>query len=162
NPDKVVLLCGNHDLHYLSGIFSMSSGYQPEHSEKINTILQSLYDLHILKMSHYDDQTETLFSHAGISRLWFESLFGSEEYKPEDMVTLINNGFWKHPQIFEYQQIDDDLEGNGESEKEGPCWIRPFSLLQHPLTLIQVVGHTQQKEVTKIGNIYFTDTLNSG
>lgn len=162
NSDRVILLCGNHDLHYLSGVFSMSSGNQPEHSEKINAVLQPIYESQILKMSHYDFHTETMFSHAGISRLWFENLFGNELYNPSEMENLINLLFWKHPEVFEYQHSEDDCDLSGESEKEGPCWIRPFSVLHNLLPFTQVVGHTQQKVITKIGNVYFTDTLNSG
>ncbi|MBU4539286.1 MAG: metallophosphoesterase [Weeksellaceae bacterium] len=162
NSDRVVLLCGNHDLHYLNGVFGTCSGYQPENADKINSILQPFFDKQKLKMSYYDDHCKIMFSHAGISKHWFENMFDITCSDPEDIMNLINKLFWKYPGAFEYQQVDDDLEGNGESEKEGPCWIRPFSLLQHPFPFTQVVGHTQQKEVTKMGNVYFADTLNSG
>lgn len=173
NPSSVELLCGNHDLHYLRGIFSKSSGYQFEHSEKIENILQPLFDEKVLKICYYDRVSDTLFSHAGISKKWlqnqqiqfsrkaFAKHSDSVEFDAEFISNQINLLFHKNPQEFEYQEDEDD-DGSGESAFQGPCWIRPYSLLRNILPVSQVVGHTQQKEITKIKNVWFTDTLNCG
>ncbi len=173
NANKVEMLCGNHDLHYLHGIFSKSSGYQFEHSEKIERILQPLFDETILKICYYDDVSEMLFSHAGISMKWLQSKIGNtsddsiirnleiKDFNADFVANSINLLFYHFPQEFEYQEDDDD-DGSGDSAFQGPCWIRPYSLLQNILPVSQVVGHTQQKKITKIKNVWFTDTFNSG
>lgn len=173
NSDKVEMLCGNHDLHYLRGIFSKSSGYQFEHAKEIERMLQPFFDEKILKMCYYDNVSKTLFSHAGISMKWLQSKIGNtsddsilrnleiKDFNADFVANSINLLFYHFPQEFEYQEDDDD-DGSGDSAFQGPCWIRPYSLLQNILPVSQVVGHTQQKEITKIKNVWFTDTFNCG
>ena len=167
------MLCGNHDLHYLRGIFNKSSGYQFEHADKIENILQPIFYQQILKICHYDEVSDILFSHAGISMKWllnkqihfspaeYASNFHSDEFDAEFISRQINLLLHKTPQEFEYHEDEDD-DGTGDSALQGPCWIRPYSLLKNILPVSQVVGHTQQKEIIKIKNVWFTDTFNSG
>ncbi len=72
-PDKVVLLLGNHDIHYMYheevGIFS---GFRPQMLEDLQAIYLKNSDL--FQMA-YQYQT-TLFTHAGISNKWYRSYNG--------------------------------------------------------------------------------------
>jgi len=71
NPDKVVLLLGNHDLPYYDRLFITRSRYDSSNAYKIKqnfgrnrNLFQLAYELDMDK--HY------LFTHAGVSKSWYE------------------------------------------------------------------------------------------
>lgn len=75
NPDKVVLLLGNHDLHYYSELFFQYAG-----GTRYNKVYaQRLYELfmeyrHLFQLAY---ETETagqrfLFTHAGVVKRWYD------------------------------------------------------------------------------------------
>ena len=67
NTENVVLLLGNHDLHYITPLFSRCTRYDSLIAEEAyclfadnSTLFQNAYQ-----------QDNTIFTHAGISRKWF-------------------------------------------------------------------------------------------
>ena len=71
NPDKVILLIGNHDAHYLNGWGEQYSGYDFRRHNDINEVLQPAVDSRLLQICHRHGKY--IFSHAGITKtLYFE------------------------------------------------------------------------------------------
>jgi predicted phosphodiesterase len=69
--DKVVLLLGNHDFHYLRDANETYSGYQMWHKTDIGEMLHAAIDQNLMKMCH--SVGFVLFSHAGITKTWCEN-----------------------------------------------------------------------------------------
>lgn len=71
HSDKIIMLLGNHDLHYINSDFAAICGgsrYMYKYAEDINNIFMK----HI-KMFHIIYQTDkTLFSHAGVFKSWLD------------------------------------------------------------------------------------------
>ena len=81
NPDKVILLLGNHDLHYISKEFDdgcRSTRYDAMHSVKLGRLFNENNDL--FKLCHYEEVggKKVYFTHAGITEYWLK-LAGIEE-----------------------------------------------------------------------------------
>ncbi|MDR1998127.1 MAG: metallophosphoesterase [Candidatus Margulisbacteria bacterium] len=74
NPEKVVLLWGNHDLAYLLPKTFSCSGYRPSYARKVRKMLASNFALF---QAAYQ-QENWLFTHAGLSRqFWQNELQGA-------------------------------------------------------------------------------------
>ena len=71
NPEKVFLLIGNHDFHYLKGCGENYSGYQQYAAMDINEVLQPAVTSGHLQICHVYD--EYIFSHAGLTNTWCEN-----------------------------------------------------------------------------------------
>jgi hypothetical protein len=115
---------------------------------------------------------EFVFTHAGISREWLDdTVIGWTE---ENMIDKINELFKYSPRSLDYRSFKmfnatewAGAGGYGNETYQGPMWIRPKALMDaNKKTLrkkiIQVVGHTYQKEIDKEGKAtggryYFVD-----
>ena len=148
------LLLGNHDWSYLSrtkhggGV----SGHQNEKIDKIRNLLQSNHD--ILDLAFEVDRV--VFSHAGFSRTWVESLFNLFDYDEKNNLSLVDflNKKWHSLSFipgdsgfnYGFEELLDwhgFLSGSGNEVTQGPLWIRPETLLQDAFYHTQVVGHTE-------------------
>ena len=65
NLNKVILLCGNHDYHYLRGVQEKYSGYQNLHSFDIGELLHTSIHNELIQMCFIDNQY--LFTHVVVS-----------------------------------------------------------------------------------------------
>lgn len=147
---EIVMLIGNHDYHYIRGIDSQCSGYQPNMRPAFEQALEDNKDL--LQMC-FADEHSNLFSHAGISVPWLEMVGLLEG----DLVESVNDLYKYKPLSFAYYM--GDHSGYGEHHKQTPIWIRPQSLLMAKGAGIQIVGHTTQKRPILNGDVWFIDTL---
>lgn len=93
NPDKVILLLGNHDMPYYSDIYLGFSIYHSRHSTIHHHTIHELFnenkDLFQIACT-YDN---VLFTHAGITPGWIMTVF-TEQYKVtslEDLAFSLNN-----------------------------------------------------------------------
>ena len=66
-PDKIVLLWGNHDIHYLLGSGYAASGFRPEMRLYFHEIFHSNSSLFRLAYQEKD----CLWTHAGINSRWY-------------------------------------------------------------------------------------------
>lgn len=147
NPEKVEILLGNHDLdNYL--LYGKCSGFQMAMAP---TYYQTLFDnLELFKIAVEIDGW--VFSHAGFSIDWvkdtkflLESRYKDSFNILEDPVTVVNNLLHnKYYKIFTYWEYD--FSGYGDSNHQGPLWIRPPSLLSRSYFQKQVIGHTETTE----------------
>lgn len=166
NPDKVVLLIGNHDFHYMWFAKEQYSGYQDSHYMVIRELLKDATNLWNMQMAYQEG--EYLFTHAGVTNTWFDAnRFG---YILEEWTTaeIINYIFQDHPEAFRFTPST-GLDTYGDSITQSPIWVRSQSLIKDTLQgLTQVVGHTHMKVITYFSNtedshqIILTDTFDHG
>jgi len=141
---EVVLLVGNHDLHYMN-IGQKYSGFQPGFQFDISSILSENSDL-LQMIYRFDD---VLVSHAGVSPVWMDENFG-DSWSFDNMTDKINDLFKFRPRSFRFSGWDP----YGDDPSQSPVWIRPSSLLKSNTRnsnlikdhLIQIFGHTQMSQ----------------
>lgn len=140
NPDKVILLRGNHDLDHLGYSWAECSG----HSRNVEKYMVSIKDRFLADTQWIYVEGNIIFSHAGISKTWFNN-FAFED------INLLNNCEPSEKFAFTPNSFS-DYYGNSITQ---PCvWIRPISLVQDALDgYIQVVGHTPFKNITNTKSI---------
>lgn len=160
NMDKVVLLLGNHDYHYLDfpGSHNVAySRYRHRGAGEIGAILNECEKLDLFKvcfMLTSEKEGHLLFVHAGVSQTWLEdhALPMHIDDTPEKINKLFKED--KLPFGFIYGE---NLSPYGNDITQSPFWIRPEALLSDlPLMLNhkgeltkvrQVIGHTQVHEL---------------
>lgn len=148
--ERVVLLMGNHDLHYLlKG--EHYSGYQHTRAFDIESALLSaiVHEPLINYAAIYDG---FLFSHAGVTKTWVEA----NKVDLNDMPYSINE---LQLRAFAFNH-DRDKSNCGEHKSQGPMWVRPAALQQDAIPgYTQVVGHTRQESINITPNFIFIDSL---
>jgi predicted MPP superfamily phosphohydrolase len=168
NPQvEVVLLIGNHDHHYFPEIgYTGTSGYQSKIAPSITQVIDE--NRHHLQMAYGFENY--LFTHAGVSPVFMDQVFGADDWSIENVVVDLNEMFRYKPKAFEFNGFD----AYGDNTTQTPIWIRPRSLMQvnkkHTKSLkkdyIQIVGHTGMKRLDLDGTdkftggrYYFIDTM---
>jgi hypothetical protein len=170
NPQvEVVLLIGNHDHHYFPEVgYTGTSGYQAGIAPSIIQVIDE--NRHHLQIAYgFEDY---LFTHAGVSPIFMDQVFGEGGWNKENIVVDLNELFKYKPRAFEFNGFDP----SGDSKTQTPIWIRPASLMsvnKDPdkglkKDYIQIVGHTQ---MTKLnieynnkftgGRYHFIDTMDT-
>jgi hypothetical protein len=170
NPQiEVTLLIGNHDHHYFPEIgYTGTSGYQSGIAPSITQVIDE--NRYHLQMAYgFGDY---LFTHAGVSPIFMDQVFGSDGWSKESIVVDLNELFKYKPKAFEFNGFD----GYGDNTTQTPIWIRPGSLMsvnkKHDKGLkkdyIQIVGHTQMRRLDLKGSdkftggrYYFIDTMDT-
>ncbi len=165
NPNKVVLLVGNHDLEgYIIGNSNIS-GFQETGQYQIKPLLEKYK--HLLQIAYKQDNL--LFSHAGICPMFLNWTFGRNEWNIDNFVDKLNEMFIFRPLAFTF---NGQHSNTGDEIGQTPVWIRPRSLMYSnkdsiiKKNFIQIVGHTTQNQIDIEGKAtgkkyYFIDTLNS-
>lgn len=168
NPQvEVVMLIGNHDHHYFPEIgYTGTSGFQFTMAPSIMQVIDE--NRHHLQMAY--GFGDFLCTHAGISPVFMDQVFGPDDWSKESIVVDLNELFRYKPKAFEFN----GLESSGDNTTQTPIWIRPRSLMssnkKHPKGLkkdyIQIVGHTQMYKIDLISSdrftgsrYYFIDTM---
>jgi hypothetical protein len=170
NPQvEVVLLIGNHDHHYFPEVgYTGTSGFQRTLAPSITQVIDE--NRHHLQMAYgFGDY---LFTHAGVSPIFMDQIFGPDDWSKENVVVDLNEMFRYKPKAFDFN----GFESSGDNTTQTPIWIRPRSLMhankKHPKSLkkdyIQVVGHTQMHKIDLKGSdqftggrYYFIDTMDT-
>ena len=144
NPDKVVLLLGNHDLHYFSGYYyELAGGIR--YSQHAAISLQRLFrdNHHLFQLAWETDLCDRhiLFSHAGITLSWLKR-----------NINLIRKPDARH--LNRLIKTDEGLEALAQvGEMRGgdyPCGSMVWAdveemLMSNPIPkTYQIVGHSMQ------------------
>lgn len=157
DPDKYILLCGNHDLHYLNSIQEQYSGFNPTFKFDISEVLFPAIRDRLVQAIYWN--SGFLFSHAGLSKTWVRETLGFDFEPGIPLNTLIIpiNDFLKYqPQVFGFNGYNP----YGDDITQGPLWIRPESLKKDAIEgVTHVVGHTQQPKMRIEPGFCFIDTL---
>ena len=157
NPGTVFLLRGNHDMQHLGYHWAKCSDY----NLWVGGEMPRDRFLELTQWTLVDDGLKTIFSHAGVSRVWMKNCGISDVHDINSM---------KPSRLFGF--IPDRWnDNNGDSVTQPPTWIRPFSLLDCSLFgWTQVVGHTPVREhifdiyayEPAAGHIWLCDALHVG
>jgi predicted phosphodiesterase len=163
NPDRVTLLIGNHDFHYMPTAMSVGesySGFKTASGWNIREVLEENMDL--LQMAYRFDKW--LCTHAGVTKTWLNKTL---EINPDDKVFFpipiideyINDVFKHSPRHFLFNGNED----TGDDITQSPIWVRPASLMSDALdNYKQIVGHTRVGKINPKGvhdQFFFCDTL---
>jgi predicted MPP superfamily phosphohydrolase len=165
---EVIMLIGNHDHHYFPEVGDTgTSGYQAMFSYQIRPVLDANRE-HLQMAYQFDD---FLFSHAGVSSKFMDSVFGTNGWKTETIVDDLNELFKYKPLTFSFGSATNIsyLDPYGDNEEQSPIWIRPRSLKSANRNtlrkeIIQIAGHTAQNQIDIHGKTnglryFFIDTL---
>lgn len=161
NPDKVILLRGNHDMQHLGFYWASCSGLNMRVLQYMSTNDVKGWYLSLTQWVYIDEELNTIFSHAGVSFVWLEtvakinSIHEINALEPSEKF-----GFWSN-------RFSDCC---GESTTQPPTWIRPNTLATcNVLGWNQVVGHTPQYNISKMSKnckgkhtIWLCDSLGFG
>lgn len=139
---------GNHDLSYLW--HQLESGYS---SMASYTVQRKLLDLRIAvgennPIQYVQRIDNVLFSHGGVLNYFVEENVSSEKYNDIDAVVAAIN----------------DLDSSRMWNDISPIWLRPQYGNMHMYQseeLLQVVGHTPMKEITRQENIISCDVFST-
>ena len=155
NMDKVVLLIGNHDFHYLSGINESYSGFQYGWSKSFNEILEPALAEGLMQMCYVHDKY--VFTHAGVTNTW--CLTHKVNRLPNKIEDSINELFKTNKYAF-YFQMGHNYSQSGDDVTQSPIWVRIPSLFNDGVDgFTFVVGHSTLKELTITDKIIGIDTL---
>lgn len=150
-PEKVKLLIGNHDYHYLPGVNGKYSGYQVAGAQDIqNALVDSLKFLQMCYVNEYK-----VFTHAGVTKTWCRNNGINPVGNIENQ---INKLFAENKKAFEF--CVGAIDPSGDDPMQSPIWVRPGSLIEDYIpdaTLI--VGHTQVDRPRIKFPIVMVDTL---
>lgn len=156
NPDKVVLLIGNHEFHYIAN--EQYSGYQDRFDASIRAVIERAIDMDYLQMAYQNE--DYLFTHAGVTLTWYMNNYDVRD-SSEFLADEINDIFRKHPEAFKFTPST-GLDNTGDSITQSPIWVRPRALLSDCFEgFKQVVGHTHQRGVKMVDNVIFIDTFDT-
>lgn len=156
NYEKVELLLGNHDFPYLFPNESFRcSGFRRSYANILTEIYKNNIDLFKVAFQIED----YLFTHAGVSKYWYDMILFKEskyvEYLETYNVSEVLNSILK--------TSDKNLFWSDLS----PIWIRPESLINDLYNdYYQIVGHTKMSDIiihtdNKRSVVVFTDILDS-
>ena len=170
NMDKVILLWGNHDIHYLFDyqIYG-SSGWRVSMNQDLKKLFNE--NKHLFQLAYQIDNT--IWTHAGIHRGWYHQYIHNQKY-------IIEKKSINHPE--EKTEIEIDKSGNladvlnfcfdnkhhpifhcglwrgGINKTGGPLWADKLETYSKPLLdYHHIIGHTESKEVKHYNN-YKGDT----
>lgn len=153
NLEKVVLLLGNHDYHYIDPTWEKYTGFQPAYAEEIGNLLIDALEEKLIQITYTWKQY--VFIHAGLTKTWCMD----NRVDLKDLERSLNGLFISDPEAFMFTcGIFGDP--SGDDTMQSPIWVRPRSLLKDRLDkFIQVVGHTPQDNVRVTDGIVFIDCL---
>ncbi len=153
NMDKVVLLFGNHDYHYLGSSTESYEGYQSWQKTDIQELLHPAIDAELLQMCFV--WQNMLFTHAGVTQTWCDNNLIQREFIEES----INELFKFKPNSFKFTG-GKNRSFFGDDVEQTPIWVRPRSLMKDRIEgFIQVVGHTAYENLIISDDVIFIDTL---
>jgi predicted MPP superfamily phosphohydrolase len=149
NMDRVILLVGNHDFHYIRGVGETYTGYQGLYAIDIGIVVESAIRDKLIQLCYLED--DYFFSHAGLTKTWVKHIIAPNNINPlvsEVMVNILNDYLRYQPRIFGFNS-GPNRSKTGNDITQGPLWVRPYSLMQDMLEeVIFVVGHTQVDNIT--------------
>lgn len=139
NPDKVILLLGNHDCAYCFD-FGSASRYDYENEFEIKSLFKENMDIFRL----YYKEDRYLFSHAGITNDWLKTYL--PEYDAERFTTLTTKELIPFLWKVSFHRGGYDNTGSivWSDVREG----------DRESTFYQIFGHTQLKKDPIIDNTY--------
>ena len=145
-PNKVHLMFGNHEYHYMRYTDDLYSGWQEDAEAEIQPLLEE--NMKYLQPSF--TLGNIIFSHAGITRSFAKRTNLNVRHIDKSLQLL-----------FDRDRSTLGLYNNsisGDSVEQSPIWVRPPYLLKDKLSgYYQVVGHTKQEMIQLQDGCAFID-----
>lgn len=142
--DDVILLLGNHDMHYIYDDFPVGTRF----NHGIAELLKALFEDERELFQFAYQEGNTLYTHAGVSNLWWHKYFKGKtgEGAPSIAEQLNNPSDEQQKAMF---QIGYSRGGN--CERGGIFWADLDETVNDPLPGVhQVVGHTQMETMQTV------------
>ncbi|GAB4046490.1 metallophosphoesterase [Spirosoma litoris] len=165
NPDKFVLLIGNHDAQYLHFPSYRCSGFRAWAQPALTDLFDKHYHLFHMAYQH----GTYLFTHAGITNKWlmrFLTKIGNEglTITPSYYLAGLLNEVYGEPSPLRNLLFEVSARRGGHDPFSGPIWAdRSETKFDYLAGFHQVVGHTPIDDFMTIGNengsITYTDVL---
>jgi len=137
NPNRVILLWGNHDFHYLHPAYR-ASRYDDEYFERYNALFTD--DLELFQAAYFHNGTH-LFTHAGVTKNW-----GDAHLQPGLPIEQSINDLYKTtPKAF----FEVGYVRGGWHKSGSPIWADVSEhevLLPWREDIHQIFGHSQQEK----------------
>lgn len=142
--DDIILLLGNHDLHYIYDDFTAGTRYNYGLSELLNALFDDEREL----FQFAYQEGNTLYTHAGVSNLWWKKYFkGKTGDGAPSVAEQLNNP--TDEQLKAMFQVG--YSRGGDYDRGGIFWADIDETSNDPLSGVhQVVGHTQIMEIQTI------------
>jgi predicted phosphodiesterase len=153
-PDKITLLIGNHDAHYLHYPHYRCSGFR----EWAQPGLSALFDKHRTLFQIAYQHGSHILTHAGITNKWLARLLAKighvgDTFTPNhNLAELIN---YIHQQSVATQSVLFDVgpKRGGHHPFGGPVWAdRSETSVDYLTGYHQIVGHTPTDTFRTVGN----------
>lgn len=149
NKDRVVLLIGNHDEPYLKQ-HRGNSRYNWMLARQLEEIYNEFKDL--FRAAYWDEETQTMFTHAGINKKWWDSLELPIDWTPKQIQDYLNNLLLQDNS--NYNPLSEVSRYRGGWNWNGSCiWAdvhEHLALKQNEcMPFKQIFGHSQ---LEKTGN----------
>ena len=169
NPDKVILLLGNHDLHYALYMTEhykrvKCSGFNSDIAFNAKNVYEEHKNLFLAAYGIDSNGFSYLFTHAGLSQAyWDEKLARVWDNKPrtgENVAKFLNELY----QVKYGPLLDVGELRGGNSYYGGPFWAHDSEIINDPLmNMHQIVGHTckhniRYEETDKFTSVTIIDT----
>lgn len=145
--DRVILLLGNHDYHYLvDGV--TYSGFSHNRKTVVQPLLKEVVKENRIQIIHIEGKY--VFSHAGITDYWLKEVAHLSAVEDITFDNLpLSSLDWNDIQF---------PDPYGDTISNSPIWVRPDSLAQDAIPFFnQVVGHTHGELILKLVSKRFTD-----
>ena len=157
-PEDVVLLLGNHDLHYFCEEACVGTRFDMEIAADASKLF--LDNIHLFQYAFQDG--EYLFTHAGVSQEWFDNDFCGDAARP--IADQLNNP--AADQVPALLRVG-YARGGRACDTGGIFWADKSELEEPLYGFTQIVGHNRVAEVTEHtcpggGRIVFCDCLHNG
>ena len=154
NPDRVILLLGNHDLHYFCSDMPMCTRFDWKIAEKVSGLFRE--NIHLFLYAFQEDNC--IFTHAGISEKWFLSDFKGDARK--NIAEQLNNPLPEQiPALCRYGEY----RGGRRGTIGGIFWADIDELYDPLPEFTQIVGHNRVEDIydhtNNGGRIIFCDCL---
>lgn len=158
-PDRIVLLLGNHDMHYLDRYFPKGTRYDEVQAPQLKRIFAANRAL----FCYAHEERGYLFTHAGISRKWWKRLRSlSPGVDACSVAECLNAASGKTMSAMRWV----GSERGGTKPCSGPFWADLEETCAPVAGLHQVVGHSRVDWISEVsdgeGSIIYCDALEEG
>lgn len=156
--DNIILLLGNHDMHYIYDDFTVGTRY----NSGIAELLKALFEDERKLFQFAYQEGNTLYTHAGVCGKWWDKYFKGKtgEGSPTIAEQLNNPTDEQLKAMFMVGYIR-----GGFCERGGIFWADLYETVNDPLPGIhQVVGHSQMEHIQTVSqsedtSITYSDCL---
>ena len=162
NMDKVILIWGNHELHYLWDESKyMTSGYRPTMKHILKPILKENKNLFNCAYEIHTADKKYIWTHAGIAQPWYDKYMIYDQDNDDTNCLKHIEGFElaeKLNMLFHTNRYNPLFYADPERscythQFGGPLWLGKRGLIESPLNgYTQIIGHTACKDDIEIYN----------